>query len=211
MGALELRPAPSADRRHQHRAAVRPNRPWLNGGGTWAALLRDWRVTTTFTWQSGTPLTPRVLARSSDVARGTNGTLRADYNGDRIQLADPTIDRVLQHLGVLDPADRHVRQRRPQHDHRPGQPPLNAQFSRDVRMGGNRAVTLQLNAIEPAEHGELRRRRHGRELADVRPGPLGAADALDAVQSEIQVLVRFRRVLSAAVQRCSRLAGIQTE
>ena len=28
----------------------------------------------------------------------------------------------------------------------PGSKQLNAQFSRDVRMGGNRAVTLQLNA-----------------------------------------------------------------
>ena len=28
----------------------------------------------------------------------------------------------------------------------PGSQQLNAQFSRDVRMGGNRAITLQLNA-----------------------------------------------------------------
>ena len=41
------------------------------------------------------PLPPRVLSSSSDAARGTNGTLRADYNGQTITLADPTIDRAL--------------------------------------------------------------------------------------------------------------------
>ena len=40
----------------------------------------------------------------------------------------------------------------------PGSRQLNAQFSRDVRLGGTRALTLQLNAQQPAEHGELRRR-----------------------------------------------------
>ncbi len=40
----------SFDRRHQLTADTSielpfgPNRPWLNGGGLWAGLLRDWRL-----------------------------------------------------------------------------------------------------------------------------------------------------------------------
>src|SRR4029079_13219275 len=75
----------SFDRRHQLSAngtielPFGPNRKWANQPGVRQSILRDWRVATTFTWQSGTPFTPRVTAAVSDVARGTNGTLRANY------------------------------------------------------------------------------------------------------------------------------------
>src|SRR4029079_3582344 len=54
----------SFDRRHHMTSDVSvelpfgPNRPWLNHGGFWAALLENWRGTASFIWQSGTPLTP---------------------------------------------------------------------------------------------------------------------------------------------------------
>ena len=123
-----------------------PNRPWLNGGGAWASILRDWRVATNFTWQSGTPLTPRLLSAASTVAQGVNGTLRANYSGDAIQLTSPTIDRFFNtaafsvpRAGTFGTAGRNI-------IIGPGSHLLNAQFSRDIRMGGNRAVTVQLNA-----------------------------------------------------------------
>jgi hypothetical protein len=142
----------SFDRRHQLTADTNielpfgPNKPWLNGGGMWADLLRDWRLTTTFTWQSGTPLTARILSSSSDALRGTNGTLRADYNGEPIQLADPTIDRFFNTAAFSLPAPGLFGNSARNLIIGPGSKQLNAQFSRDVRMGGNRAVTLQLNA-----------------------------------------------------------------
>ena len=142
----------SFDRRHQLTADTSielpfgPNRPWLNGGGTWAALLRDWRLTTTYIWQAGTPLTARVLSSVSDVLRGTNGTLRANYDGDRIQLAGPTIDEFFNTSAFSVPATGLFGNSARNLIIGPGSHQLNAQFSRDVRMGGNRALTLQLNA-----------------------------------------------------------------
>jgi hypothetical protein len=44
------------------------------------------------TLQSETPFTARVISEAIDVSRGSNGSLRADYNGEPIQLSDPTID-----------------------------------------------------------------------------------------------------------------------
>jgi hypothetical protein len=142
----------SFDRRHQLTADLGvelpfgPDRPWLGGGGTWASLLRDWRMSTTFTWQSGTPYSARVQGAVSDVARGTNGTLRADYNGQPIQLADPTIDLFFNTSAFLVPAPGAFGSSGRNVIIGPGSRQLNAQLSRDIRMGGNRALTIQLNA-----------------------------------------------------------------
>ena len=89
----------SFDRRHQLTADTSielpfgPNRPWLNSGGMWAALLRDWRLTTTFAWQSGTPLTARVLTSASDARAAPTARCAPTTTVTDIQLADPTIDQ----------------------------------------------------------------------------------------------------------------------
>lgn len=141
----------SFDRRHQLSANTNielpfgPNRPWLAQPSVWQSLLRDWRFTTTITWQSGTPYTPRVTGAVSDVARGTNGTLRSDYTGAAIAIADASIDRffntsafTLPAAGTFGNASRNM-------IIGPGSKQLNAQFARDVRMGGNRVMSVQLN------------------------------------------------------------------
>ena len=142
----------SFDRRHQLSADATielpfgQNRPWLNNGGIWAALLQNWRASTSFTWQSGTPYTPRVRGAAADVSRGTNGTLRANYTGQPVQVADPTIDLffntaafTIPDAGTFGSASRNMIVG-------PGSKQLNAQFSRDLRLSSNRALTMQVNA-----------------------------------------------------------------
>ena len=142
----------SFDRRHQLASDLSfelpfgPNKPWLANGGTLAAIFGRWRGSANFTWQSGTPLTPRVQAAASDVARGTNGTLRADYTGAPIQIAGPTIDRFFNTAafsvpvpGTFGTASRNMIVG-------PGSRLLNAQLSRDVAVRRNRAVTIQATA-----------------------------------------------------------------
>ena len=142
----------SFDRTHQLSAdgsielPFGPNRPWLNNGGFWGALLSDWRVAATFVWQSGTPYTARVVGAAADVARGTNGTLRADYNGDPIPLADPTIDRFFNTSAFSVPVTGTFGNSPRNLIVGPGSRLLNAQFARDVRLGGTRVVSLQVNA-----------------------------------------------------------------
>ncbi len=142
----------SFDRRHQLSTNLNvelpfgPNRPWLSQPGLWSSLLRDWRATATFVWQSGTPLTPRVLSDASTVAQGVNGTLRANYGGEAIRLSNSTIDQFfntsafsIPAAGTFGTAGRNI-------IIGPGSRQLNAQFARDVRLGGTRALTLQVNA-----------------------------------------------------------------
>lgn len=66
-------------------------RKWLAAGGPLARVVGDWEWTTSFTIASGRPYTAHVLGNSAALARGANGSLRANYNGQPIALPDPTI------------------------------------------------------------------------------------------------------------------------
>jgi len=142
----------SFDRRQQVSANLNlefpfgPNRKWLAGGGFLASLLANWRANIVFTMQTGTPLTPRVFGSASDVANGTNGTLRADYDGEPVSLSAPSIDRffntaafTIPSAGTFGDASRNM-------IIGPGSKQLNLQLSRDLRLSGNRTATLQVNA-----------------------------------------------------------------
>lgn len=142
----------SFNRRHQLSGDVYlefpfgPNRRWLRDGGVTAALLQAWSAYITFNVQSGTPLTPRVLGSSADVARGTNGTLRAQYVGGPIQLDAPTADRffntaafALPAAGTFGSAGRNMIVG-------PGSRDLSLQLTRDLPAGGRRSLSVQIRA-----------------------------------------------------------------
>ena len=142
----------SFDRRHQLSASVSvelpfgPNRPWLNGGGTWAAIFENWRATTNFTWQSGTPYTPTVTGAVADVAQGVNGSLRANYTGAVIRLHNPTIDQYFNTSAFSVPDSGSYGNAGRNIIIGPGSRLLNASFSRDVLLGNNRTVSVGLSA-----------------------------------------------------------------
>jgi hypothetical protein len=66
-------------------------RKWLTRPGIAQKVLGDWLMQSTFTVASGTPFTARVQGAATDVAGGVNGTLRANYNGEPIQIGDRSI------------------------------------------------------------------------------------------------------------------------
>ncbi len=142
----------SFDRRHQVAADLSfelpfgPNRRWLANGGPWASLLENWRASANFSWQSGTPYTPRVQAAAADVARGTSGTLRADYNGDAIRVNDPTIDLFFNTAAFTVPATGSFGSASRNLIIGPGSRQLDAQISRDIRLGDTRVLSVNLSA-----------------------------------------------------------------
>ena len=143
----------SFDRRHQLTADLSvelpfgPNKPWLNGGGIVGALLRGWRCTANFTWQSGTPLTPRVAGvgqrrRARHQRHAARRLQRRRHPARRTRRStSSSTPRAFscRPPGTFGNAPRNI-------IIGPGSQQLNAQFSRDVRMSGNRALTLQVNA-----------------------------------------------------------------
>jgi hypothetical protein len=142
----------SFNRRHQLTAHVfaelpfGPDKRWLHDGGLFGALLEGWRAQVTMAWQSGSPLTPIVRSAVSDAASGANGSLRADYTGAAIALAEPGVDRFFNTgafsvpaAGTFGSSGRNVITG-------PASRQLNANLSRDLRMGGRRMATIQLSA-----------------------------------------------------------------
>jgi hypothetical protein len=142
----------SFDRRQQISGAISielpfgPNRRWLNGGGLWPTVLDNWRLSGNYSWQTGTPLTPLVRASAADAARGTSGTLRADYDGAGISLPNPTIAAFFNtgafsvpFPGTFGTAGRNIITG-------PGSHQLNAQLARDLRYGRTRTLTLDVSA-----------------------------------------------------------------
>ena len=65
------------------------NRRWF-AAGVPAALFGGWQLNGTIQLASGTPFTARILGDVRDVARGVNGTLRANYDGSPIDRANPS-------------------------------------------------------------------------------------------------------------------------
>jgi len=123
-----------------------PNRQWLNQGGTWAAIFGEWSLTAAFTAQSGTPYTARVLAAASDVARGTNGTLRANYDGAPIVIADPTLLQFFNTSAFAVPPPGTFGTSGRNTIIGPGQTELDASLTRDIRFSTYQALTLRLDA-----------------------------------------------------------------
>jgi hypothetical protein len=122
------------------------NRKWLADGGPWAAMAGNWTLTANYSYDSGQPYTARVVGAASEIARGTNGSLRADYLGGDIGLDDPTIDQFfnvsafrIPAAGQFGTAARNSIIGPPGHQ-------LNAALSRDVTFGGSRGVTIRVDA-----------------------------------------------------------------
>jgi hypothetical protein len=86
----------SFDRRHNftgqfmYELPFGPGRHWLANPGVMEALFGAWSWSGSFTLASGNPFTARVVGAVADIARGSNGSLRADYNGAPISISDPT-------------------------------------------------------------------------------------------------------------------------
>lgn len=121
-------------------------RKWFSDGGWLRAIVGEWSATLNFSAESGSPFTPRVVGATTSVASGTSGSLRADYLGVPIGLDDETLLRFFNTdafaapaIGAFGTSARNV-------IIGPGGYVFNAQFSRDMRIGGNRSVGLTINA-----------------------------------------------------------------
>ncbi len=136
------------------------DRHWLAGGGRLAAIVGDWTLSGTLLVETGTPLTARCSLCANELASGVVGTLRADYNGGTIALPTPVVTTPgIGPSGQLIPGNIQFfnagvfSQPLPgtfgtalrNQIIGPGTHLLNAVFSRDVQLGGNRGVTIQVS------------------------------------------------------------------
>jgi hypothetical protein len=121
------------------------NKPWLNSG-TMAALLGNWVLNGNANFASGTPFTARVLSNVSDVSRGTNGTLRANYNGAPIQISDPTTTLFFNTAAFSIPAPGTFGNAGRNTIIGPGSSVMNMSLTRNLTFGQNRGMSIQILA-----------------------------------------------------------------
>ena len=132
---------------------VGANRRWLRNGGFFGNVLGDWAASFTFTAQTGTPLTARVLGSASNIAQGVSGATRANVTGQPIALSSPTVAAngvpLFFNTGAFTapPSGDIFGAAGRNSFFGPGSHQLNATFVRDIRLGGNRALTLNINAL----------------------------------------------------------------
>jgi hypothetical protein len=125
------------------------NERWLTNGGLWSGIAGGWRVNANFSATSGRPQTVTVSGASRDIASGINGALRADYNGEPITIANPSIDQWFNTAAFSVPAAGAFGSSARNIIIGPGSKNLNMNFTRQVQMSGNRSVniTMQVNNI----------------------------------------------------------------
>ena len=165
-----------------------PNRRWLNNGGTLAQLFGEWSAQFNLIWQTGTPLTARVLGAASDLLRGVNGSLRANYNGTPIELSDPTVDEFFNITAFSTPRQAvwHLDEK---YDRRPGQPSVERAFPTRSPNWWKPGDDASTECPQSAQHRSMGSRRYELQFANLRPGDCCAADADDDGHREVQVLV----------------------
>jgi hypothetical protein len=123
------------------------NRRWLADPGFFSAIVGEWAMTLSLTAQSGTPFTPTVTGATSSIATNTSGALRANINpGVPISIANPTLSDFFNTAAFSVPAADEFGTSPRNVIIGPGYYSVNATFSRDMRLGGNRAFSLQINA-----------------------------------------------------------------
>jgi len=122
------------------------NKRWFDGGGAMAALLGDWVLNGNVSLASGTPFTARVLGNIGDVSRGTNGTLRANYNGDPIQLDNPTTTLFFNTGAFSIPAPGTFGNAGRNTIIGPGTSVMNMNLTRNLSFGQNRGLSIQILA-----------------------------------------------------------------
>jgi len=122
-----------------------PNRKWF-AAGTPAAIFGGWVLNGSVQLASGTPFTARVLSSVVDVARGTNGTLRADYNGQPIAANDPTALQFFNTAAFSLPAPGTYGNAGRDTIIGPGTSTVNFGLTKNITLGQNRVLSIQLFA-----------------------------------------------------------------
>ncbi len=161
------------------------NKHWFKSGRA-ASLFGNWRLNGNVLLASGTPFTARVLGDIRDVARGTNGTLRANYNGAPIEVSDPTSALFFNTSAFSIPAPGTFGSAGRNTIIGPGTSVMNLGLTRNIAFGQTRGLSIQLlannvfNTVQFASIDTVVNSQTFGQVTSVRP------------MRRIQLLFRFR-------------------
>jgi hypothetical protein len=128
------------------------NKRWLSNGGVASKLFGDWTLSGSANLQTGSPFTPRVVGAFTDVARGTNGTLRANYTGAPIGISDPGVKLFFNTAAFTVPAPGQFGNARRNMIYGPGMVDFDFSLSKNVTIRDIQGFNIQLNANNFLNH-----------------------------------------------------------
>jgi len=181
----------SFDQRHRVNADLTyelpfgPDRRWLNSG-VGAAWLGGWVLNANAQFASGVPFTARVLSNEFDVSRGTNGTLRANYTGQPVDIADPTTREFFNVLACTVPPPGEFGNAGRNTIIGPGVENVNLGVTRNLTLGPSRVLSVQVmvsNLFNTAQYSAID--------TIVNSPTFGQVTAARAPR-RLQILTRFR-------------------
>jgi hypothetical protein len=124
-----------------------PNKRWLNTDSAVGNVLGGWQLVASFSRSSGSVFTPRVTGAITDVARGVNGTLRADYTGAPISLDNPSIAEWFNTAAFVVPPAGQFGNAGRNSIRGPASTNLDMSMSKDIRLGNTgRGLNLRVQA-----------------------------------------------------------------
>lgn len=122
------------------------SRKWLKSDGVLNKIVGDWILNGNVSYASGSPFTARITGASSDISRGTNGTLRADYNGQPISVSNPTMALFFNTAAFSVPAAGTFGNSARNLITGPSNTTFNMSMSKSIRYAGNRSIALRIQA-----------------------------------------------------------------
>lgn len=150
---LEAERGPSSfDQRHRLSADATwelpfgPRRRWFDTDSVWSHVLRGWMWNADVQLASGLPFTARVLGDVRDVSRGTNGTLRADYNGQPIAIDHPSVLQFFNTAAFSVPAAGTFGGAGRNSIRGPGQFNVNMGLTKNVTLKDARGLSIRIQA-----------------------------------------------------------------
>src|SRR5262249_53719071 len=105
-----------------------------------------WSLSGSYTIESGTPFTPRIIGAFTDVSRGTNGTLRADTTGLPFDLPNPTLGAWFNTAAFLAPPAGEFGDAGRNSIIGPGMTVLNVALAKDFNLGETRNLEIRWQA-----------------------------------------------------------------
>ena len=141
----------SFDQRHRFNADASyelpfgPDRRWLKTG-FWSAIAGGWMWSGNVQLASGTPFTARIIGDVTNVAQGTNGSLRADYNGAPITLDDKTVLEYFNTAAFSGPPPGQFGNAARNTIPGPGTTNANMALTRNVTFAGTRGLSIRVQA-----------------------------------------------------------------
>ena len=131
------------------------NKRWLAGAGLAPKLLGDWTISGVLTLASGSPFTARVLGNAGDVARGTNGTLRADATGAPVALAHPNASAFFNTAAFTTPVAGQFGTAGRNTIPGPGTVNVDLAFNKTIPLAEGRAWEVRAQAFNLLNHAEF--------------------------------------------------------